>query len=127
MSKAIGTRESALSSIEEAIDCIGGTLAKKMAIYHRITTAPIFGTSKIRDYRHQFATTHRCTDIKKTRWILRIPHSTGLLVLVEVPGFEPGAFWSRTKRATKLRYTSVEPIKGLEPLTCGLRNRCSTS
>ena len=25
---------------------------------------------------------------------------------VEVPGFEPGAFWSRTKRATKLRYTS---------------------
>ena len=26
--------------------------------------------------------------------------------VVEVPGFEPGAFWSRTKRATKLRYTS---------------------
>ncbi len=48
-------------------------------------------------------------------------------------GFEPAAFWSRTKRATKLRYTSVkkiasihglhtgikklEPIRGLEPLT----------
>ena len=27
--------------------------------------------------------------------------------LVEVAGFEPAAFWSRTKRATKLRYTSV--------------------
>lgn len=24
---------------------------------------------------------------------------------VEVAGFEPAAFWSRTKRATKLRYT----------------------
>ena len=48
--------------------------------------------------------------------------------MVEVTGFEPATFWSRTKRATKLRYTSknMEPKKGLEPLTCGLRNRCST-
>ena len=47
--------------------------------------------------------------------------------MVEVTGFEPATFWSRTKRATKLRYTSkMEPMKGLEPLTCGLRNRCST-
>ena len=38
--------------------------------------------------------------------------------MVEVAGFEPAAFWSRTKRATKLRYTSMEPMKGLEPLTC---------
>ncbi len=39
---------------------------------------------------------------------------------VEVAGFEPAAFWSRTKRATKLRYTSIwlEPMRGLEPLTC---------
>ena len=49
------------------------------------------------------------------------------LFLVEVTGFEPATFWSRTKRATKLRYTSMEPMKGLEPLTCGLRNRCSTN
>ena len=27
--------------------------------------------------------------------------------LVEVTGFEPATFWSRTKRATKLRYTST--------------------
>ena len=27
-------------------------------------------------------------------------------LLVEVTGFEPATFWSRTKRATKLRYTS---------------------
>ncbi len=27
--------------------------------------------------------------------------------MVEVAGFEPAAFWSRTKRATKLRYTSI--------------------
>ena len=49
--------------------------------------------------------------------------------MVEVTGFEPATFWSRTKRATKLRYTSlgVEPMKGLEPLTCGLRNRCSAN
>ena len=26
--------------------------------------------------------------------------------MVEATGFEPAAFWSRTKRATKLRYTS---------------------
>ena len=39
--------------------------------------------------------------------------------MVEVAGFEPAAFWSRTKRATKLRYTStLEPMRGLEPLTC---------
>ena len=38
--------------------------------------------------------------------------------VVEVTGFEPATFWSRTKRATKLRYTSMEPMKGLEPLTC---------
>ena len=30
-----------------------------------------------------------------------------VVLLVEVAGFEPAAFWSRTKRATKLRYTSV--------------------
>ena len=31
---------------------------------------------------------------------------------VEVAGFEPAAFWSRTKRATKLRYTSMlEPMR----------------
>ena len=40
-------------------------------------------------------------------------------ILVEVVGFEPTAFWSRTKRATKLRYTSrLEPMRGLGPLTC---------
>ena len=27
--------------------------------------------------------------------------------VVEVTGFEPATFWSRTKRATKLRYTST--------------------
>ena len=41
-----------------------------------------------------------------------------MLPQVEVVGLEPTAFWSRTKRATKLRYTSeMEPIKGLKPLT----------
>ena len=29
-----------------------------------------------------------------------------VLNMVEVVGFEPTAFWSRTKRATRLRYTS---------------------
>ena len=28
--------------------------------------------------------------------------------MVEVTGFEPATFWSRTKRATKLRYTSLD-------------------
>ena len=38
---------------------------------------------------------------QKTGNPLQIP-----VFLVEVQGFEPWAFWSRTKRATKLRYTS---------------------
>ena len=43
---------------------------------------------------------------------------------VEVAGFEPAAFWSRTKRATKLRYTStLEPMRGLEPLLRSLNGR----
>ena len=42
-----------------------------------------------------------------------------VLNMVGVAGFEPAAFCSRSKRATKLRYTpKLEPIKGLEPLTC---------
>ena len=46
-------------------------------------------------------------------------HCKSILSGVEVAGFEPAAFWSRTKRATKLRYTStLEPMRGLEPLTC---------
>ena len=48
--------------------------------------------------------------------------------MVEVAGFEPAAFWSRTKRATKLRYTSkkMEPAAGIEPATYALRVRRST-
>ena len=76
------------------------------------------------------------TQQKTTRF-----HLKSVVLRVEVAGFEPAAFWSRTKRATKLRYTSVivgpspthfrpiparssridqkmlEPIRGLEPLT----------
>ena len=34
-------------------------------------------------------------------------------LMVEVTGFEPATFWSRTKRATKLRYTSkMQAMKG---------------
>ena len=35
---------------------------------------------------------------------------------VEVVGFEPTAFWSRTKRATKLRYTSKRANRGTRTL-----------
>ena len=37
--------------------------------------------------------------------------------MVEVTGFEPATFWSRTKRATKLRYTSMHGAnKGIRTL-----------
>jgi hypothetical protein len=36
--------------------------------------------------------------------------------MVEVTGFEPTTFWSRTKRATKLRYTSNGANKGTRTL-----------
>ena len=39
---------------------------------------------------------------------LRTEMGAILDILVEVTGFEPATFWSRTKRATKLRYTSIK-------------------
>ena len=30
--------------------------------------------------------------------------------MVGVPGFEPGASWTRTKRDTKLRHTPLQPL-----------------
>ena len=44
--------------------------------------------------------------LKKTK-MKRFPSRKPLLDLVEVTGFEPATFWSRTKRATKLRYNSI--------------------
>ena len=38
----------------------------------------------------------------QTLWLLPF------LFILEVTGFEPATFWSRTKRATKLRYTSLQ-------------------
>ena len=35
-----------------------------------------------------------------------------IFTLVEATGFEPAAFWSRTKRATKLRYASTWSQRG---------------
>ena len=46
--------------------------------------------------------TSLCKLHKKKPEIRRFP----AVFLVEVTGFEPATFWSRTKRATKLRYTS---------------------
>lgn len=71
-------------------------------------------------------------DMVNILWIKRKNHlhfAMQMVKSVEVAGFEPAAFWSRTKRATKLRYTPkiMEPMKGLEPLTCSLRNCCSAS
>ena len=49
--------------------------------------------------------------------------------VVEVTGFEPATFWSRTKRATKLRYTSMSganegtrtlDLRFTKPLLCQL-------
>ena len=74
----------------------------------------------------------RHTNMYKTQQKTTGFHKKSVVLRVEVAGFEPAAFWSRTKRATKLRYTSVkksqairdvtrgkmlEPIRGLEPLT----------
>ena len=47
-----------------------------------------------------------CDKLKKIK-TKRFPSRKPLLDLVEVTGFEPATFWSRTKRATKLRYTSI--------------------
>ena len=48
-------------------------------------------------------------DMVNILWIKRKNHlhfAMQMAKSVEVAGFEPAAFWSRTKRATKLRYTS---------------------
>ena len=49
------------------------------------------------------------TQQKTTRF-----HLKSVVLRVEVAGFEPAAFWSRTKRATKLRYTSESAITALQ-------------
>ena len=67
-----------------------------------------------------------CKNIKKRTETLYQSFSP---FMVEVTGFEPATFWSRTKRATKLRYTSIcgsaiiqsrcmEPTTRLELVTC---------
>ncbi len=44
--------------------------------------------------------------------------------MVEVVGFEPTAFWSRTKRATRLRYTSKKRAdKGTRTLDLMITNQ----
>ena len=47
------------------------------------------------------------TDMYKTQQKTTRFHLKSVVSRVEVAGFEPAAFWSRTKRATKLRYTSI--------------------
>lgn len=53
--------------------------------------------------------------------------------MVGAARFELATSWSRTRRATELRYTpekifkKMEPMQGFEPWTCALRMRCSTS
>ena len=44
-----------------------------------------------------------------SQWIKKSAESVFFLqdFLVEATGFEPTTFWSRTKRATKLRYASI--------------------
>ena len=43
---------------------------------------------------------------------------------IEVVGFEPTAFWSRTKRATRLRYTSKKGAdKGTRTLDLMITNQ----
>ena len=49
----------------------------------------------------------RHTNMYKTQQKTTGFHLKSVVLRVEVAGFEPAAFWSRTKRATKLRYTSV--------------------
>ena len=46
-------------------------------------------------------------ELHKYRQSERSPTFVGDLSMVGVPGLEPGASWSRTKRATKLRYTPM--------------------
>ncbi len=38
---------------------------------------------------------------------MKKPPKIGGFCVVGVTGFEPATFWSRTKRATKLRYTPI--------------------
>ena len=59
-------------------------------------------TKRVVDFHHQ-AIAHAG---RTTRKICEI-YSNLTDFVVEVTGFEPATFWSRTKRATKLRYTSL--------------------
>ena len=52
---------------------------------------------------NRFSVPHRTTADKGKRKIPDISYQ-GIRELVGAEGFEPSAFWSRTKRATRLRY-----------------------
>ena len=62
-------------------------------------------------------------------WIIPKREKPGSLTppgfsVVEVVGFEPTAFWSRTKRATRLRYTSKDGAdKGTRTLDLMITNQ----
>ena len=105
------------------------TFFKGIAKLHEHALSPM-GTKCTQEggFREEKSAWH--VDMVNILWIKRKNHlhfAMQMVKSVEVAGFEPAAFWSRTKRATKLRYTSKsEPTEGLEPSTCGLRNRCST-
>ena len=68
---------------------------------YRLRRLPHRGTASLtppRPYRPRVRILRICNHKKAP--------SRGAFFVVEVAGFEPAAFWSRTKRATKLRYTS---------------------
>ena len=89
----------------------------------RLIRSPLFayGDAPLgrRSARSPTALQAECPDPCHRQTKIRITRKGFPDFCVEVAGFEPAAFWSRTKRATKLRYTSMhEPMRGLEPLTC---------
>ena len=51
-----------------------------------------------------------------------IPNPLSMLAMVGATGFEPAAFWSRTKRATKLRYAPNGANEGARTLDLRITN-----
>ena len=60
---------------------------------------------RIRHFKGYIIPNLQAKQTKTDKKVLQNRNSEGYVI--EVTGFEPATFWSRTKRATKLRYTSI--------------------
>ena len=110
------------SGISDLLRAINDKVIKKTTSLYLMRSVRIYGRAKTRAGRQRairgelernhytiftsyFTVSHRVSTKRKPLVSLEKPAIPRVFYVVGVPRFELGASWSRTKRATKLRYT----------------------